>query len=135
MDYKDGIKNPQKFWEETSLEEMKAVMEKQRAEVPKHRTTYTVCEIRGGVCPVYKVGDKLVIDSDIVETVNMELSDAVCFSLLDNLHYRTMWDRMPRVMYDHLTITNGESRTICAHPGPPYTPCGGVIVNVTREEF
>lgn len=128
------ITNPQKFHELVSKKEMMAFALDKKKKSRKTRITITVEEIRG-VCPIYKVGNKMVIDSDIHEELNLELSDRVCMSLIDNLHYRMTWARAKQDLYDHITVNTGECRTHCAHPGPPYTPCGGVIFQITREEL
>jgi uncharacterized repeat protein (TIGR04076 family) len=129
------IKNPQKFHETYSKDEMLEFAKQKKAESRKTRTTFKVEEIRG-VCPIYKVGDTAcVIDADIHEELNYELCDRICMSLVDNMHYRTSWTRALREDYDHLTVTSGEVRTCCTHPGPPYTPCGGVTFIMYREDL
>lgn len=135
MQPKDYIKDPQRFWETYTKEEMLEKAEEQRKKVSRTRVKFVVDEVRG-ICPVYKEGDiALVIDSDIFEELNKDLCDRVCFGLIDNTHFRTMWTRSPRPDYDHLTTVDGEVRTCCSHPGPPYTPCGGVIFKILREEL
>lgn len=135
-DYIKYIKDPQKFHETYTKEEMLNYVLEKKKSAKKHRLSFIVEEVRG-VCPMYKEGDvALVIDSDNVnEEINYSLTKRTCMHFMDNIQYRLTWSRAPKETYDHLTITSGEVRTCCTHPGPPYTACGGVIFVVKREEL
>ena len=107
----DFIKDPQRFHETYSKEEMLEYAKKRKEEARKTRTTFEVEEIRG-VCPIYKVGDKAcVIDSDIHEEINYGLTDRTCMALIDNMHYRVAWTRSKRPEVGYLIPTNKENQS------------------------
>ena len=135
MNPTDYLKDPQKFYEVYSKKEMEEYAKEKQKNANKKRSTWIVEEIRG-VCPHYEEGDIVaVIDSDTSERINLEMtSKDICYGFLDNLHFRMAWNRLPREYYDYLTIKNGECRTQCTHAGPPYTPCGGVIFRLLRND-
>lgn len=141
MSWSEYIKNPQKFWEDVSKEEMVEKCKEVRAdfekEGKKRKVTYVVEDVRG-VCPLYKAGDiALVIESEgSNDFINTDLcaNGKTCYGLLDNLHFRQGWQHLPREHFDHLQVTTGECKTYCAHPGPPYSPCGGVIFRIFRDD-
>lgn len=90
-----------------------------------------VCEVRG-YCPVYKVGDKIVVDDP--EIVLAE-TDALCVHALSSLlHYVLILDRGGDPVA--LGLTKPEDRENayiqCVDPGEPYTHGGTVIFKIRR---
>jgi len=92
-----------------------------------------VREIRGK-CPVYKVGDKIVIDDP---RILLNRTDALCTHALSTLlHYVTILE------HDWCPVKLGLTRTEdpehaymqCVDPGQPYTEGGTVIFEVRRIE-
>ena len=92
-----------------------------------------VCEIRG-ICPVYKVGDRIVIDDP---EILLEKTDALCTHALSTLlHYVTILE------HDWCPVKLGLTRPEdsehaymqCVDPGKPYTEGGTVIFEVRRTE-
>jgi len=99
----------------------------------KYRVIYEVEEIRG-TCPIYKIGDKIVIDPKFpTEIINLKESTAVCLRVLDNIDFNLIYAAAPDNVVEHLGVKTGECRIACPMPGPPYTPCGYVIFRVKRE--
>ncbi len=92
-----------------------------------------VREIRGK-CPVYKVGDKIVIDDP---KILLDRTDALCTHALSTLlHYVTMLehDWCP-VKLGLTTPQNPEYAYMqCVDPGKPYTGGGTVIFECRRIE-
>ena len=85
-----------------------------------------VHEIRG-YCPVYKVGDKMVIDDP---EIVLEKTDALCTHALSTLlHYALIleYDWCPVKL--GLTTAEDEEHAYmqCVDPGKPYTEGGTVI--------
>jgi uncharacterized repeat protein (TIGR04076 family) len=90
-----------------------------------------VCEIRGK-CPVYKVGDRIVIDG---AQIALGKTDAVCVHALSTLlHYVVALDE--GVDPVKLGLTRPEDRSWaymqCVDPGPPYTDGGTVVFRCRR---
>ena len=92
-----------------------------------------VREIRGK-CPVYKVGDKIVIDDP---RILLNRTDALCTHALSTLlHYATVLE------HDWCPVKLGLTRPEdpehaymqCVDPGRPYTEGGAVIFEVRRIE-
>lgn len=92
-----------------------------------------VHEIRG-TCPVYRVGDRILIDDP---KVILEKTDALCTHALSTLlHYVTI------LGHDWCPVKLGLSRPEdperaymqCVDPGKPYTDGGTVIFEVRRIE-
>lgn len=90
-----------------------------------------VCEVRGK-CPVYKVGDKIVIDgAEIV----LNRTDAVCVHALSTLlHYVVALDEGADPV--KLGLTKPEEKKYaymqCVDPGEPYTHGGTVVFRCRR---
>ena len=88
-----------------------------------------VCEVRG-YCPVYKVGDRIVVDDP--EIVLAE-TDALC-TLSTLLHYVVALEEGADLV--KLGLTKPEERehayTQCVDPGKPYTDDGTVIFKIRR---
>jgi hypothetical protein len=102
---------------------------------PRYRQTYEVEEVRGR-CPIYKPGDKIVIDGQgFTEAVNLELSDAVCMRATENMWATHAWQHGPDDIVNHLAAVTGECRIACSMPGEPYTPCGYCIFRQSRERI
>ncbi len=88
-----------------------------------------VYEIKG-YCPVFKVGDRIVIDGP---RLILEKTDAVCVhALAPLLHYIVALDRGvdPRVL--GLSKSPNEAYIQCVDPGEPYTNGGTVIFRCRR---
>ena len=101
----------------------------------KHRVTYEVEEIKGS-CPMYKKGDRLVMDSyGYTECVNVKESDAVCMRVLDNTWCHMVYQAGDDTLVDYMGGGVGECRIACSMPGEPYTPCGYVIFRIKRENL
>ena len=92
-----------------------------------------VFEIKGK-CPVYKLGDKIVIDGP---EIVLEKTDAICIhALAPLLHYVVaLRDGVdPRKL--GLSKDGKYAYTQCVDPGEPYTSGGTVIFkcyNVNKE--
>lgn len=99
----------------------------------KRRVIYEVEEIIGS-CPVYKKGDKVVIDSEYpTEVINLKESDAVCMRIFDNAWSMPIWQWGNDRTLSYLAGAVGECRIACAMPGKPYTKCGYVMFRITTE--
>lgn len=90
-----------------------------------------VAEVRGR-CPVYKVGDKIVIDDP---EIVLEKTDALCTHALSSLlHYVLVLERGADPV--ELGLTKPEDREHayiqCVDPGEPHTRGGTVIFKVRR---
>ena len=93
----------------------------------------TVDEIKGK-CPVYKRGDRIVIDGP---EIVMEKSDALCTHALSTiLHYSTILDQEWVALELGLTRDGDENHAYmqCADPGQPYTEGGTVIFRCRKLE-
>ena len=90
-----------------------------------------VHEIRGE-CPVYKVGDRMVIDGP---RIVLEETDAVCVHALSTLlHYVVALDEGADSV--KLGLTKPEEKECaymqCVDPGEPYTHGGTVVFRCRR---
>ncbi len=91
-----------------------------------------VIEIRGK-CPVFKLGDRIVIDGP---EINLRETDAICTHAFASLLPYIVALRKgikPR----ELGLGRGEKAYIqCLDPGPPYTDGGTVVFEITvvRDE-
>lgn len=85
---------------------------------------------------MYKVGDKIVIDSlGSTEVVNLKESSAVCMRVLENMWSHLIWQVGSDRIVGHLRGVTGECRIACPMPGEPYTPCGYVIFRIRRVKL
>jgi len=102
--------------------------------VPKrYRLIYEVEEIRGS-CPIYKVGDKAVVEArGFTEAIDLERSDAVCMRLVDNMWMGPGYVHGRDEVVSYMMGGPGECRIACSMPGKPYSPCGYTICRMTRE--
>ena len=92
-----------------------------------------VHEIRGK-CPVYRVGDKMVIDG---AKIVLEKTDAVCVHALSTLlHYVVALEEGTDPV--KLGLTKPEEMEYayiqCVDPGEPYTQGGTVVFRCQRIE-
>jgi uncharacterized repeat protein (TIGR04076 family) len=90
-----------------------------------------VVEVRG-YCPVYKVGDKIVVDDP---RIVLESTDALCTHALSSLlHYVLTLEAGDDPLRLGLTKSDDPEHAYiqCLDPGPPYTDGGTVIFRITR---
>ncbi|MDI6702996.1 TIGR04076 family protein [Methanothermobacter wolfeii] len=90
-----------------------------------------VHEIRGK-CPVYREGDRIVIDDS---EIDLERTDALCTHALSTiLHYTTILERNWCPLELGLTVEGDEESAYmqCIDPGRPYTHGGTVIFRCRR---
>ena len=93
----------------------------------------TVHEIRGK-CPVYKVGDKIVIDDP---RILLDETDALCTHALSTLlHYITILEHDWCPVKLGLTTPQNPDHAYmqCVDPGEPYTQGGTVLFECRRIE-
>jgi len=92
-----------------------------------------VCEIRGN-CPVYKLGDSMVIDDP---EILLDRTDALCTHALPTLlHYTTILQHDWCPLKLGLTTSRDQDHAYmqCVDPGPPYTDGGTVVFRCRRIE-
>jgi len=90
-----------------------------------------VCEIRGK-CPVYKVGDRIVIDDP---KIVLERTDALCVHALSSLlHYVLILEAGADPVRLGLSKPGDREHAYiqCVDPGEPYTDGGTVIFKIKR---
>lgn len=88
-----------------------------------------VCEIKGE-CPLYKVGDRMVIDGP---KIVLEETDAVCVHALSSLlHYVVALDEGADPRKLGLSKDSENAYIQCVDPGQPYTHGGTVIFRCRR---
>lgn len=90
-----------------------------------------VHEIRGK-CPVYKVGDKIIIDDP---KILLKKTDALCTHALSTLlHYVTILEHKWCPIELGLTTSDDPNSAYmqCVDPGNPYTEGGTVIFRCTK---
>ena len=97
-----------------------------------HRLVITVKEIRGN-CPVFKLGDKIVVEGP---KILVEESDAICIHALSSM--LTMLVPLSRgISFKELGLSKEESEVgyvQCLDPGEPYTKGGTVLFEIRREQ-
>ena len=90
-----------------------------------------VCEIRGK-CPVYKVGDRMVIDDP---KILLDKTDAICTHALSTiLHYAVAFEKGANPVELGLSRSHDVAYMQCVDPGEPYTEGGTVIFDCYRIE-
>jgi len=90
-----------------------------------------VVEIRGK-CPVYKVGDKIVIDGP---EIVLEKTDAICIhALAPLLHYVVALREGVNPKKLGLSKEKEAAYIQCVDPGEPYTEGGTVTFKCYIEE-
>ena len=88
-----------------------------------------VCQIIG-TCPVYKVGDKMVIDGP---KILLNGTDAICVHALSTLlHYVVALDEGADPIKLGLSKDKEHAYMQCVDPGEPYTEGGTVIFECRR---
>lgn len=98
----------------------------------KYRLIITVKEVKGN-CPVFKVGDKIVVDSP---KIVVEKTDNLCIhafgcmlSMLVPLSRGISFKKLG------LAKEEGEKGYVqCLDPGKPYTNGGTVLFEIKREK-
>jgi uncharacterized repeat protein (TIGR04076 family) len=90
-----------------------------------------VVEVRG-FCPVYKVGDKIVVDDP---KIVLGKTDALCTHALSSLlHYVIVLERGADPV--ELGLSKPEDKEnayiLCVDPGEPYTQGGTVIFKIRK---
>lgn len=96
-----------------------------------YRLVVTVKKVRG-TCPVFKVGDKIVIESP---KIIPEKTDALCvhalgsmLSMIIALSHGVGFKELG------LAVKEGDVGYVqCLDPGPPYTLGGTVLFEIRRE--
>lgn len=89
----------------------------------------TVHEIRG-TCPVYRVGDKIIIENP---EIDLEKTNALCTHALSTiLHYALILEYNWCPLKLGLTKKNDKDNAYiqCVDPGRPYTNGGTVIFKI-----
>lgn len=82
------------------------------------------CEIKGK-CPVYKEGDRMVIDG---AKILLDRTDAVCVHALSTLlHYVVALEEGADPIKLGLSKSQEHAYMQCVDPGEPYTKGGTVI--------
>lgn len=90
-----------------------------------------VCHIRG-VCPVYTVGDRMVIDGP---KILIDRTDAICVHALSTLlHYVVALEEGADPVKLGLSNDKEHAYMQCVDPGEPYTRGGTVIFECCRIE-
>jgi uncharacterized repeat protein (TIGR04076 family) len=90
-----------------------------------------VCEVRRH-CPVYKVGDRIVVDDP---EIDLDKTDALCVHALSSLlHYVLILERGGDPVELGLTKPEDKKHAYiqCVDPGEPYTGGGTVIFRIKR---
>jgi hypothetical protein len=100
----------------------------------RNRVVLEVDEVRGR-CPIYKKGDKIVVDpvpGENVSTINLKETTAICTRVLGGalLSY-TLWLEYAKPGRDDdkklpWQRALGPDPSKCPMPGPPYSECGYV---------
>lgn len=91
----------------------------------------TVHDIKGN-CPVYRVGDKIVIQNP---QIILEKTDALCTHALPSLlHYALILEKNWNPLQLGLTKKDDQDNAYiqCLDPGQPYTDGGTVIFRITK---
>jgi uncharacterized repeat protein (TIGR04076 family) len=91
----------------------------------------TVHDIKGH-CPVYKVGDRIVIRNP---QIILEKTDALCTHALPSiLHYALILEKNWHPFQLGLTKKEDQDNAYiqCLDPGQPYTEGGTVIFRITK---
>jgi len=90
-----------------------------------------VCNIEGK-CPVYKEGDRMVIDG---AKILLDRTDAVCVHALSTLlHYVVALEEGADPVKLGLSKSREHAFMQCVDPGEPYTEGGTVIFKCHRIE-
>ena len=99
----------------------------------KYRLVITVKKIRGN-CPVFKVGDKTVIDSPkivVSETDNICIHALGCMlSMIVPLSHGISFKKLGLAREE-----DEKGYVQCLDPGKPYTDGGTVLFEIKREKI
>lgn len=98
----------------------------------KYFVVVTVKKIRGS-CPVFKVGDRMVIDSPKIVIAK---TDNICVHALGCL-LSMIIPLSHGISFKQLGLTKGEGEKgyiHCLDPGKPYTDGGTVLFEIKREK-
>ena len=91
------------------------------------RLEIVVKEVRGR-CPVFKVGDKIVVEG---ATVKLDETDAICTHAFASLLPYLVALRKG-IKPSDIGLGKGDKAYVqCLDPGPPYTDGGTVIFEIT----
>jgi uncharacterized repeat protein (TIGR04076 family) len=93
----------------------------------------TVHDIKGH-CPVYKKGDRIVIQNP---QINLKMTDALCTHALPSiLHYALILEKNWDPLQLGLTKKDDQDHAYiqCLDPGQPYTEGGTVIFKIRQIE-
>jgi len=113
--------------------------------VVRNRVVLEVAEVKGK-CPIYKKGDKIVIDpvpNENVSVINLKETTAICTRVLGTaLTSYSLWLEYAKPGPDDdkklpWQRALGPDPSKCPMIGPPYTECGYVIFKaygVPQEE-
>jgi len=99
----------------------------------KYRLVITVKEIRGK-CPVFKVGDRMVIDSPRIVTKE---TDNLCIHALGCM-LSMIVPLSHGISFKKLGLAKEETEkgyVQCLDPGKPYTDGGTVLFEIKREKI
>lgn len=91
----------------------------------------TVHDIKGH-CPVYKIGDKIVIQNP---QIILEKTDALCTHALPSiLHYALILEKNWNPFQLGLTKKDDQNNAYiqCIDPGQPYAEGGTAIFRITK---
>ncbi len=85
-----------------------------------------------GECPVYAVGDKIIIDG---AQIDLKESNAVCIHALSclNTFITALREGISPKRLGLSTEEDGPAYFKCLDPGKPYTNGGTVLFSVTRK--
>lgn len=108
----------------------------------RYRVIYEVADVVGS-CPIYKKGDKVVIDpaeaDQEVSIINLKETDAVCTRILGTtlLSYFMFFQvaNEEELHEKYHTIKGGVHWSRCTEPGKPYTKRGYVTFRIYREPY
>jgi len=99
----------------------------------KYRLTIIVKKIRGS-CPVFNVGDKIVIDSP---KIVVDETDNICIHALGCM-LSTIVPLSHGISFKKLGLAKEEDEKgyfQCLDPGKPYTNGGTVLFEIKREKI
>ena len=93
----------------------------------RHKTVIEVTKI-SGKCPIYKVGDKAVIEDS---ALNLKETDAVCMKAIGHWNYWLLYDAGGEEDAK-AGVVEGFDEFQCPELGEPYTPYGKVFFRMRR---
>lgn len=85
-----------------------------------------------GTCPIFKIGDKILIDGPEIDTKH---TDAVCIHALPSLlHFSLALREGADPLKLGLSKEEGVAYVQCPDPGEPLTPGGTVTFKIERKD-